>query len=215
MSERGKAPESAQLWLPNIVSSELPEFATSLTPEGSEVYFNRTSTDRTTIQIMNSKFQAGEWTNPVSLPFSTGQYLDVDPFVSPNGDRLYFSSTRPIDSNSSEENWDTWYVDRIDGGWTAPVNAGVPLNSDSTEIFITVAKNGNAYFVTERDGDRGIVVSRFKNGAYQPVEKVRPTLRGQSIYASNPCIASDESFSNRGNPRSRRKSKTRPFHYIE
>lgn len=192
--EQKQAPSSAQVWLPNKVSTELPEFATSLSPKGNQVYFNRTTPDRSTIQIMKSMFKAGEWTEPESLPFSTGKYRDVDPFVSPDGNRLYFSSTRPKDSGGQVGNWDTWYVERRKDGWTDPINAGAPLNSDSTEIFISIAKNGNAYFVTGRDGDRGIVVSRFENGSYQPVEKVRPTLRGENIYASNPSIASDERF---------------------
>ena len=193
-TKTSQAPKKAEIWLPGKVSSELPEFATTINSEGTHVYFNRTSPDRSSMQLMKAKFAKGEWNEPVPLPFSTGQYLDVDPFLTHDGNRLYFSSTRPIEEGGEAGNWDTWYVERNTKGWSGPINPGAPLNSDSTEIFVTLTLSGNAYFVTERDGDRGIVVSRLEKGTYQPVEKVRPTLRGEAIYASNPAIASDESF---------------------
>ena len=77
--------------------------------------------------------------------------------------------------------------------WSEPILAAAPLNSDSTEIFISIADNGNAYFVSERE-ERGIVVSRWENGNYQIPENVILKLRGEPIYASNPAISSDEQF---------------------
>lgn len=187
-------PKEATLFAPGIISSELPEFATTIHPNDNTIYFNRTNPDRSVMQIMVSNMADGNWSEPEALPFSTGTYLDVDPFLSVDGSRLYFSSTRPIAEGDTTGQFNTWYIEKMGGSWSDPINPGAPLNSDSTEIFISLSKNGNAYFVTERDGDRGISVSRFENGQYQAPEKIRLKLRGQGIYASNPCIASDESF---------------------
>lgn len=189
-----KAPKEATLFGSGIISSELPEFANSPDPKGKTIYFNRTTPDRSIMKIMRSDFKNGNWSEPRELPFSTGAYLDVDPFLSADGQRLYFSSTRPVTPGGNTDQFHTWYIEKTENSWSAPINPGAPLNSDSTEIFISLSKNGNAYFVTERDGDRGIAVSRFKDGTYQPFEKIRLKLRGEPLYASNPCIASDESF---------------------
>lgn len=185
------APESAELWQNGVVSTASPEFASSINSEQNQMYFNRTSDDRSVMRIMESEWVDSDWMIPKALPFSTGEFIDVDPFLTLDGSRLYFTSTRP---GGFDGNWDTWYVEKTEDGWSEPINPGAPLNTDSTEIFITIATNGNAYYVTDRDGDRGIVVSRFQDGQYREPEKIRPTLRGEPIYASNPAIASDESF---------------------
>ena len=187
-------PTIASLWASNTISTEAPEFATTLNKDQTEVFFNRTTPDRSSMCIMRAVFKDGQWSAADSLPFSTGQYLDVDPFLSADGKRLYFSSDRPKSPGAEPGDLDTWYVERTDTGWSAPVNPGPELNSDSTEIFNTLADNGNAYVVSERDGDRGIKVIRFVDGQYRTAEKVVLKLRGEPIYASNPCIASDESF---------------------
>lgn len=192
-----KSPEMAQeasLFAPNIISSELPEFATTINEVGNAIYFNRTTPDRSSMKIMHSRWVDGNWSSPEALPFSTGAYLDVDPFLSIDGNRLYFSSTRPTIEGIETGQFNTWYVEKSGNSWSEPINPGAPLNSDSTEIFISLTKNGNAYFVTERDGERGIAVSRFLNGQYQQPERIRLKLRGTEVYASNPCIASDERF---------------------
>ena len=190
-----KEPITAQLFGKEIISSELPEFATSLNADRTEVFFNRTLPDRSEMWIMQSTLQNGVWTEAQKLPFSTGEYLDVDPFLTPDGNRLYFSSTRPlVEGDPEQEELDTWYVERQGNSWSSPINPGAPLNSDSTEIFVSMTNSGNAYFVSESDGNRGIKVSRMDNGSYQPMEPVILKLRGEAIYASNPAIAYDESF---------------------
>ncbi len=191
---KSNIPEIAEIWQPEIISSKLPEFATTVNAELNQVYFNRTNPDRSSLQIMQSELINGKWSNPVPLSFSNGTYRDVDPFLSHDENRLYFSSTRPRNDGDDLTNWDTWYIEKVENKWSDPINTGIPLNSDSTEIFVTLAKNRNAYFVSERDGNRGIMVSRFENGSYTEPEKVSLLLRGEPIYAGNPCISSDESF---------------------
>ncbi|MGB0521780.1 MAG: hypothetical protein ACPGJS_02410 [Flammeovirgaceae bacterium] len=176
------------------VSSALPEFATTVNAAQNEIYFNRTSADRAVMQIMHAQLIDGNWSTTLALPFSTGEFRDVDPFLSTDGKRLYFSSTRPVPQTGQTGIFNTWYVNQVDGDWSDPIYAPYPLNSDSTEIFVTLAENGNAYFVTERNGDRGIVVSRYQNDRYQEPEKIVLKLQGEVVYASNPCISSDERF---------------------
>ncbi len=185
----------ATLFGEGTISSELPEFATTINAEENLLFFNRTTPDRSSIRILYSERTGDQWSAGDTLAFSTGEYLDIDPFLSVDGQRLYFSSDRPVDTTGiASEQLSHWYVERLaDQSWSEPRLLDVPLNSDSTDYFITFAASGNAYFLSER-GERGIVVCRFENGAYQQEEAVILKLRGEPIYASNPCIAADESF---------------------
>ncbi|MBQ4821366.1 PD40 domain-containing protein [Aquimarina sp. MMG016] len=192
--EKSNAPIRAELWGKGKVSTEAPEFAITFNTDQTKAYFNRTSKDRSSMKIMYSENQDDVWSEAKTLPFSTGEYRDVDPFLTLDNKRLYFSSNRPLGNNNDKRVFNTWYVDKVKGKWSDPVNPGAPFNSDSTDIFVTISKSKNAYFVSERDGERGIVVSKFKNGEYQTVEKVVLKLNGKPIYASNPCISSDEKF---------------------
>ncbi|NER12872.1 hypothetical protein GWK08_05435 [Leptobacterium flavescens] len=187
-------PMEAQIVGEGSISLDAPEFATSVSSDQKQMYFNRTSPDRSQMQLMYTEFKDGKWTEAEALPFSTEEHRDVDPFLTHDGKRLYFSSTRPLKEGEEKKDFDTWYVEKVNGKWSEPINPGVPMNSDSTEIFVSMAKNRNAYFVSERSGERTIMVSRFKDGDYQQAEKITLRLRGKPIYASNPGIASDESF---------------------
>ena len=178
-----------------VISTDHPEFATSVNRNSDQIFFNRTTPDRSKMWIMVSQLENNEWSIPDTLPFSSGLYRDVDPFLANDDATLFFSSNRPTSNDTDDPGeFNTWYVKKVGDGWSDPVMAPAPLNSDSTEIFISIASSGNAYFVSERGGRRGIVRSKLVDGEYQDVEIIDLKLRGEVVYASNPCIASDESF---------------------
>lgn len=143
----GATPE---LFAPGVISTALPEFAITLSPDGKEAYFNRASAARDTLTIMVSHLRRGRWTPATVAPFS-GRHRDADPFFSPDGRRLYFSSLRPREGGAIES-FDTWYVERRGEGWSEPVALGPPLNTDSSEVFVSVSRDGRLVFSSNRDG---------------------------------------------------------------
>ncbi len=193
-SEAIEPPLDLVLFEPGIVSTAAPEFSFSINAEQDTIIFNRTSEDRKIIELMTSQKGDGGWEAATQMEFSEARYRELDPFLSHDGKRLYFSSTRPLIAGQEAKDFDTWYVERTSDGWSHPINPGAPLNSDATEIFFTMSKNGNAYFVSEFDGQRGVVVSRYSDGFYHPMERIQLKIEGALVYASNPCISSDERF---------------------
>ncbi len=175
-----------------VVSSENPEFGTSFSHDGRTVYFNWASADRSVLKILQSTFANGKWGPPLPLPFSDGAYRDVDPFVAPDGERLYFSSNRPLFDDEPKGDFDTWYVEKAAGGWSEPINPGAPLNGPGHEVFVSAANNGTVYFRLDgaNDGARAIYKATVSDGVFQ--EPVAIDLGIQD--PSNPCIAADESF---------------------
>ncbi len=182
-----------KIFAPGIISTELPEFATTFSPDGKTVYFNQTPADRSKLIILQSNYSDGKWTKPVNLPFSDGTYRDIDPFVSPDGKRLYFCSNRPVTGTEPKPDFDIWYVTRKGNGWSEPINPGSPLNSAANEIFVSAATNGALYFRSDAGGARGIYRSAFVNGSHTEPELITLPIEGAERFG-NPCIAPDESF---------------------
>jgi Tol biopolymer transport system component len=173
-----------------VVSTEAPEFAATFTPDGRELYFNRASADRTTLQIMTSRrTSSGDWTAAAIAPFS-GTFRDVDPFITPDGRRLFFSSDRPRQPGGARA-FATWYVERVGDGWSAPIDPGPPLNSTAGDVFFTMARDGAAVFTSSRDGGSRVYVTRESRGGW---ETPRPLTLGTTTDGSNPAIAPSGRF---------------------
>ncbi|MGI8919885.1 MAG: hypothetical protein ACR2H6_14935 [Pyrinomonadaceae bacterium] len=62
--------------------------------------------------------------NPEVVPFS-GLYSDFDPFVTPDGSKLFFVSDRPV-ANGRRGNADIWVMNKTAAGWGEPRNLGAP-----------------------------------------------------------------------------------------
>lgn len=184
--------DQAQIFGADRISTALPEFATSFSPDGDTVYFNVALADRSAMQIKFATRANGEWGAPKSLPFSDGTFMDVDPFVSHDGSRLHFSSNRPL-SGGTPKDFDTWYVEKRDDGWSTPINPGAPLNGVESEVFFSMAKDGTAYFSVSTDGIRKIYRANFKDGAYEAPAQISLGL-ADSISVGNPLIDPQERF---------------------
>ncbi len=172
---------------PGIISTELPEFALTISGDGKEMYFTRISADRSKWLIMMSRRSAGQWSTPVVASFS-GNWRDLDPFITPDGKRLYFTSNRPRTS-SNVTSFSTWYVDRAGSGWGEPIDPGPPLNSDSSDAFVSVSRAGDLYFSSTRQGEQAVYVSRLSGGHW--AVPVRVLLYPPADGAGNPMISPD------------------------
>jgi Tol biopolymer transport system component len=146
-----------------------------------------------------AKWVDGEWTDPVVVPFS-GDGYDKEPYVSPDGLKLFFASTRPTWSDesdskghsregvnpskqqaasskqngiSSEPDFNLWVTYRnADGTWGEP-HSLTTVNSPAYDNYPAVAANGNLYFSSKRDSERNdLWVARFEDGAFIEPESI-------------------------------------------
>lgn len=183
------APRHPTLFGSGTISTPAPEFAITFSAEGDEVFFNRATPDRRSMVILTTRLVDGRWTEPSVAPFS-GTYLDVDPFLAPNGRRLYFSSNRPRGQGKAGD-FNTWYVERTGQGWGPPIDPGPSLNSDSSDVFVSEARDGTVVFSSNRDGASRVYLARRVSGGWTVPEPVSfGTLRG----GGNPLIDPDGRF---------------------
>ena len=165
------------VFAPGVISTEAFEYGTAFTPDGSTVYFTRRpreagSKAEPPNTIYESYLQNGEWTSP-RVAFFSGTYDDRDPFISPDGERLFFTSDRPVaDGDSTNEEPDIWMLRRTEDGWGEPEHLDPPINSPGAEYSPVTAANGNLYFASVRLeglGQGDLYMSPLEEGSYRQV----------------------------------------------
>ena len=187
--------DSAVLFAPNIVSTGVNERDLAITPDGNEIFFCREVGGFRYTTIFYTQRIGDIWTTPEVFKYCDNpNFKYIEPHISPDGKRLYFISTMPIDS-ASQPNEDIWYSDKVDGNWEKPKNLGSPVNTKSKEFFPSVTLNGTIYY-THLDTvakDEFIYRSRLVNGMYQQPEKLGPNVNiGQARY--NAFVDPTESY---------------------
>lgn len=125
----------------------------SISADGTEFYFTTHQPDFSRHRIVVSRLVNGAWSAPEVLPFS-GTWNDREPKLSPDGRRLYFSSSRPIDPGGAPGKLDLFVVQRSgpDRSWGPPQRLGPPINTDVHEFCPVVTADGTLYFISARPG---------------------------------------------------------------
>lgn len=187
--------KEAMLFAPGVISTYLDELYLVFFPDAKELIVSVNYGTRRWA-LVGMKEVDGEWTNPEVLPFS-GQYSDVDAFISSDGNRIWFASNRPeVGETEAKDNFDLWYVDRTEDGWGEPVNPGAPINSDTSEFFPCLVADGSLYFQSRREGGPGmadIFYSKYENGEYlEPVALPAPI--NNEGFQGDTLISPDESY---------------------
>jgi Tol biopolymer transport system component len=154
----GMTPE---LFVPGMISTKGPEFCITFSGDGRECYFQRGR------EILVTRERNGSWTPPEIAPFS-GKYPDGDPFLSPDGEKLFFTSERPVRKKGTPKNdTDMWYVQKEGQKWSVPCHLGNQINTKYHERTPSVALDGTLYFhVFDRENPCDLYYSHFENGRY-------------------------------------------------
>jgi Tol biopolymer transport system component len=169
-----------------VCKASAAEYGCTFTPDETEFYFSRDG---------NTRFialEADGWSKPKAAPWNTKK-IDMEPHVTADGARLWFSSNRKLDGVTVGPG--IWVMDRVSSGWGAPRYHGpgmYPATSANGDLYYTDLNNG--------EGDR-IVMQPFEGGEYGPVEPLGDGVNG-SLPSAHPCISWDGSFVVFDSPRS-------------
>lgn len=170
----------------------------ALSPSGNEAYFTIQSPLEEISIIANIKKESGVWLEPKMVSFS-GRYKDLEPFLAPDGLRLYFASNRPLaDSIGQPKDFDIWYVQRttIDAAWGRPINVGSPINTEHNEFYPSITQNNNLYFTSDAPSSKGkddIFYSAWNNDRYASPLSLSGSINTEG-YEFNAYVSPDESF---------------------
>lgn len=145
----------------NEINSKFNDASVAFSKNGEEIYFTRNNyldgkKEADDAGIMRLKiFYArsegeGKWGELQSLPFNSNEYSVAHPALSPDGNKLYFTSDMP----GGYGGMDLYVSDKESGRWGPPMNLGPEVNTEGHEIFPYVAPDGKLYFAS--DGHVGL-----------------------------------------------------------
>ena len=162
-----------EIFAPGLVSTGMAERDLAMTPDGNEIYYTGVlGAGFDFSAILFVRRVDGIWTEPEVAGFS-GRYKDLEPAISPDGERFFFVSYRPDETDGQKpvEDEDIFMMEHQGEGWSEPQRLGPPINSDEPEFFPSVARDGSLYF-TRRAADRSEAIyrSRWLEGVWQPAE---------------------------------------------
>ncbi len=132
----------------------------------------------------------GERPKPFALDIVAGPYEQHGNITfSPDGQRVYFLSSRPLVPGQEEEKENVWMVMRRGEGWGEPEPLPPCINRFEHHWQVSAAANGNLYFHgrTTTQETKGLYRARFVNGRYEEPEPL-------GIDELMPYVAPDESY---------------------
>lgn len=179
-----------------ITTSE-NELNSAFTPDGRTMYFTRAAgaNGRFGVIVVSNLSRKG-WSTPEVAKFS-GRHSDYDPFVSPDGSRLFFISKRPLTGEQPKSDFDIWFVERTSRGWSAPHNLGAPVNSENDELYPAIAADGTLYFSScgraDSLGRCDLYRSRLRDGQYREIENLGNAINTPAS-ETDAYIAPDQSY---------------------
>ena len=164
---------------------------------GTEAYVTIQSQTEVTSVIVALKKVHDKWKLSGIAPFS-GKYRDLEPFLTPDGLRLYFVSNRPKnDSKKESGDFDIWYVERNSvAEWSPPTNLGPPINTEYNEFYPSLSANGNMYFTSDHPkalGKDDIFFSRYVNGGFSEPMALSDSINSEG-YEYNAYISRNEDY---------------------
>ncbi len=185
------------LFAPGFISTGLYVRDTAISPDYKEFYF--TVMTNTLSKIIVTKKSAKNWTPPEVASFSSNtDYGDVEPHITPDGNHLYFLSTRPLPGKEYKPGWQNqnlWGMDKTDTGWSEPYPLPSVINNGDNVFFPSVTSNGTLYFCREKQDTRETYIYRSikVTGTYTEPELL-PKQVNSTTSQFNACIAPDESY---------------------
>jgi hypothetical protein len=191
-----------QVFAPGVISSPAHDSAPAFSADGRSVVFGRSSPAASFI-LMAHRTPIG-WSEPVIEPFS-GQWLDMEPAMSPDGAYLIFASNRPaipggapVDGEKGEsergKGSNLWRVDRTPSGWGHPVRLPDSINASGSTYAPSVAADGTLYFMRPNPTTRRFQLYEAQLSAegYGPATPL--SFSDGSDTDVDPAIARDKSF---------------------
>jgi Tol biopolymer transport system component len=189
-----------QIFAPGVISGPAHDSAPAFVPDGKTVIFGRSSAAAAFL-LISHKTDHG-WSEPQIAPFS-GQWLDMEPAMSPDGTYLIFASNRPaalggrpVDGEMNGksqpgEGSNLWRVGRTPAGWGVPVRLPDTVNASGSTYSPSIAGDGTLYFMRPNS-----TTHRFQlfesNSKYTEVHEL--TFSDGSETDVDPAVARDRSF---------------------
>ncbi|WP_426663827.1 TolB family protein [Rhodanobacter aciditrophus] len=132
--------------LPTIVNRFDSTFSPALALDGT-LYFMAATGAHGRFRLYRTPFARGQYGTPEPLPFSTGQWSDMDAAVAPNQSFIVFASTRPPTPADKAEVFISFRHGKL---WSRPQPVGAAINMLAPIIELRLGADGHTLYLTSR-----------------------------------------------------------------
>ena len=122
----------------------------SFTKFGKKAFFNSTGISAEkigkmlTLKVFESDNSLGEWSKPEGISINNNAYSIYHPFISEDGETLFYVSDRP----GGYGGMDIYYSTKESGVWGIPKNMGSKINTPENDVFPTL-NDGILYYSSD------------------------------------------------------------------
>lgn len=137
------------------LNTRLNDGPVTFNPGGDTIYYSRNiqiegklselSSMRNKLGIFYAVFDGKEWTKVRELRINSEWYNVTTPWISPDGERLYFASDKPGGLGGSDLYYSQWSNDY----WAEPVNLGPVINTRGNESYPFMNAAGEFFFSSD------------------------------------------------------------------
>lgn len=127
------------------------------------------------LKIQMAKMVNGKFSEFKDFKYNDKTYSCAHPCLSPDGNKLYFSSDMP----GGKGGMDLWVCNKVNGEWDKPVNLGSDINTAANEVFPYIDYEGNLYFSSSGHvglGGLDIFTAKNSNGVFTSVTNIGAPL---------------------------------------
>ncbi|MGB2274131.1 MAG: hypothetical protein ACPH2K_07115 [Flavicella sp.] len=135
-------------------------------------YYTVSKSDYTDFDVYQIEYVSGNWSRPRKAFFNS-DFDDHGMSFSPDGNTVYFSSTRPTGLSGMPLTWHLWKSVKKEGVWLVPEFVDIPNLKRKLLSHPVVVNSGKLYFhVANLDySNMDLYHSSFVKGKYQPAVK--------------------------------------------
>ncbi|WP_408041651.1 TolB-like translocation protein [Tenacibaculum amylolyticum] len=142
-------------------------------PDLQEYYYTVSDKKFEKFDVYMIEKSNGKWSEPKKAFFNSS-YSEHGMSFSPDGNTLYFSSTRPTFIDGVPTTWHIWKSEKMNGKWTSPVFVDIPNLKHKLVSHPTCTNSGTLYFHASDLDYSNMHVYRSRNisNVFQEAEKI-------------------------------------------
>ncbi len=163
----GESYSGSKMSMPDFINhAETHEASITFSRDGKYMIFSRSNDGKAKsitkeVDLFESSFVNGQWSEPKRLDICESMAWDSNPWLSPDGNTLYFSSNRD-GGFGGDDIWKATF-DKYDSVWVDVINLGDKINTAGNEQFPYVRKDGRFFFSSDGHiGFGGLDVFEYK-----------------------------------------------------
>ncbi|MFC1724940.1 hypothetical protein ACFL4T_04875 [candidate division KSB1 bacterium] len=165
-------------------------------PDGIEMHWS-VFTETDVVTRYTKRSSNGQWSSAQTVPYDIGGRTRF-PTFSPDGARLFFSSSVPVPDFNSTQKENIWFVEKVGSNWVNPQPLDYTVNRYELHWPVSIASSNNLYYsaVIPPNENFSICISHFEGNQYTSPVSLGDSInsRDSNVNEHTPFISPDESY---------------------